>query len=43
MTAAARLETASPCDPRLIVPLDLPDVDQARARVGAIGEAVSFY
>jgi orotidine-5'-phosphate decarboxylase len=43
MTAAARLETASPCDPRLIVPLDLPDVDQARAMVGAIGEAVSFY
>jgi len=43
MTAAARLETASPCDPRLIVPLDLPDVDQARAMVAAIGESVSFY
>lgn len=42
MTAAARLETAA-ADPRLIVPLDLPDMDQARAMVEAIGEAVSFY
>lgn len=43
MTAAARLDAASPCDHRLIVPLDLPDIDQARAMVGALGEAVSFY
>ncbi|MDO8411647.1 MAG: orotidine-5'-phosphate decarboxylase [Phenylobacterium sp.] len=43
MTAAARLETAPAADPRLIVPLDLPDVDQARAMVEALGEAVSFY
>jgi orotidine-5'-phosphate decarboxylase len=43
MTAAARLETAAATDPRLIVPLDLPDIDQARAMVEAIGEAVSFY
>ncbi|MFP5449390.1 MAG: orotidine-5'-phosphate decarboxylase [Alphaproteobacteria bacterium] len=31
------------CDPRLIVPLDLPTVDQAREMVATIGEAVSFY
>lgn len=43
MTAAARLDAASPCDHRLIVPLDLPTVDQARAMVDALGEAVSFY
>ncbi len=43
MTAAARLETAAAADRRLIVPLDLPDVDQARAMVEALGEAVSFY
>ncbi|MDO8901774.1 MAG: orotidine-5'-phosphate decarboxylase [Phenylobacterium sp.] len=43
MTAAARLDAAKPCDPRLIVPLDLPDIDQARAMVAALGEAVSFY
>lgn len=34
---------APACDPRLIVPLDLPDTDQARAMVDAIGGAVSFY
>ena len=43
MTAAARLETAAAADPRLIVPLDLPDLDQARAMVDALGQAVSFY
>ncbi|MDP1872872.1 orotidine-5'-phosphate decarboxylase [Phenylobacterium sp.] len=43
MTAAARLETAATCDRRLIVPLDLPDIDQAKAMVEAIGESVSFY
>lgn len=35
--------TAAAADPRLIVPLDLPDLDQARAMVEALGEAVSFY
>jgi orotidine-5'-phosphate decarboxylase len=30
-------------DPRLIVPLDLPTVAEARAVVDAVGEAVSFY
>ena len=30
-------------DPRLIVPLDLPSVDEARAMVDALGDAVSFY
>ncbi len=43
MTAAARLDSAIACDPRLIVPLDLPTVDQAREMVATIGEAVSFY
>jgi len=30
-------------DPRLIVPLDFPTVDEARAAVGRLGDAVSFY
>ncbi len=30
-------------DPRLIVPLDLPTTDQARALVATLGDAVSFY
>lgn len=30
-------------DPRLIVPLDFPTVDEARAAVARIGDAVSFY
>jgi len=30
-------------DPRLIVPLDVPTVDEARAAVERLGEAVSFY
>ena len=30
-------------DPRLIVPLDLPTADDARALVAALGDAVSFY
>ena len=42
MSAPAPL-SASSCDPRLIVPLDLPDTDQARAMVEVIGGAVSFY
>lgn len=43
MTAAARFDADVACDPRLIVPLDLPTVDQAREMVAAIGEAASFY
>ncbi|WP_293676013.1 orotidine-5'-phosphate decarboxylase [uncultured Phenylobacterium sp.] len=30
-------------DPRLIVPLDVPSVDEARATIAALGDAVSFY
>ncbi|MDB5451450.1 MAG: Orotidine 5-phosphate decarboxylase [Caulobacteraceae bacterium] len=30
-------------DPRLIVPLDVPTVGEARALVAALGDAVSFY
>lgn len=30
-------------DPRLIVPLDLPTADEARAMVSVLGETVSFY
>ncbi|MBL8556267.1 MAG: orotidine-5'-phosphate decarboxylase [Phenylobacterium sp.] len=43
--AAAALAQASTvkADPRLIVPLDLPSVAEARAMVEALGEAVSFY
>lgn len=33
----------SQADPRLIVPLDLPTSDEARAMVAALGDAVSFY
>lgn len=36
-------ETLAKADPRLIVPLDLPGVGEARAVVEALGEAVSFY
>ena len=44
MAAAAALAQADlKSDPRLIVPLDLPSVDEARAMVQALGEAVSFY
>jgi orotidine-5'-phosphate decarboxylase len=42
MAAAARaLNSAS--DPRLIVPLDFPDIGAARAAIERIGDAVSFY
>jgi orotidine-5'-phosphate decarboxylase len=41
MTLTADL--AVKADPRLIVPLDLPTVAEARAIVDALGEAVSFY
>jgi orotidine-5'-phosphate decarboxylase len=44
MAAAANLaETQTRADPRLIVPLDVPSVDEARAVVDRLGEAVSFY
>ena len=41
MTLTADL--AVKADPRLIVPLDLPTVAEARGVVDALGEAVSFY
>ncbi len=34
---------AAAADPRLIVPLDLPAADAARAMVETLGDAVSFY
>lgn len=40
MSDAATLVKA---DPRLIVPLDFPTMDEARAAVAALGETVSFY
>jgi len=44
MVAAATLAQAHlKADPRLIVPLDLPTVEEARAMVEALDEAVSFY
>ena len=44
MVAAATLAQSSvKADPRLIVPLDLPSVDEARAMVEMLGDAVSFY
>jgi orotidine-5'-phosphate decarboxylase len=36
-------DTAVKADPRLIIPLDLPTVAEARAIVGALDAAVSFY
>lgn len=44
MVAAATLAQSSvKADPRLIVPLDLPSVDEARAMVEMLGDSVSFY
>lgn len=43
MAAAAAAQTAPAADPRLIVPLDLPTVAEARAMVARLGEAVGFY
>ncbi len=49
MAAAATLAQSSEgskamgADPRLIVPLDVPSVDEARATIAALGDAVSFY
>lgn len=43
--APAQVSAQAPggADPRLIVPLDLPTADEARAMVETLGEAVSFY
>src|SRR5947209_15833665 len=43
MAAAAAAQAADRADPRLIVPLDFPTADEARAVVARLGEAVSFY
>ena len=43
MVAATLAPAAIKADPRLIVPLDLPTVDEARGMVQALGDAVSFY
>jgi orotidine-5'-phosphate decarboxylase len=43
MAAAALARPHDAPDPRLIVPLDLPTVADARAMVEALGDAVSFY
>jgi orotidine-5'-phosphate decarboxylase len=44
MAAAAHAQAAPALtDPRLIVPLDLPSVAEARETVARIGEPVSFY
>lgn len=39
----ALVEAPVRADPRLIVPLDVPTVAEARALVESVGEAVSFY
>ncbi|MBX3484536.1 orotidine-5'-phosphate decarboxylase [Phenylobacterium sp.] len=43
MAAAALAQAPTRADPRLIVPLDLPSVAEARAMVEALGDAVGFY
>jgi len=43
MAAAALIQPTVTADRRLIVPLDVPTADEARALAGALGEAVSFY
>lgn len=43
MAAAALAQTPVKADPRLIVPLDVPTAEEARALVAALGDAVSFY
>jgi orotidine-5'-phosphate decarboxylase len=43
MPAAAPQISPVACDPRLIVPLDFPSVEEARAVVAQLGDAVSFY
>ena len=43
MAEAAVLSPTLKADKRLIVPLDFPTADEARAVVTALGDAVSFY
>jgi orotidine-5'-phosphate decarboxylase len=43
MAAAAFAQPQIKADPRLIVALDVPTADEARALVSGLGEAVSFY
>ena len=43
MAAAALAQTPVRADGRLIVPLDVPSVDEARALIDAIGDAATFY
>ena len=44
MVAVATLaQSAVKADPRLIVPLDLPSVAEAREMVAALGDSISFY
>jgi orotidine-5'-phosphate decarboxylase len=43
MAAAALARPAITADPRLIVALDVPTADEARALVAGLGNAVSFY
>jgi orotidine-5'-phosphate decarboxylase len=43
MAEAAIADVPVKADRRLIVPLDLPSVEEARATVAALGDAVSFY
>lgn len=40
---AALAQTPVKADPRLIIPLDLPSVDEARAMVETLGDAAAFY
>jgi orotidine-5'-phosphate decarboxylase len=43
MSEAAQISPAQKADRRLIVALDLPTVEEARALVASLGDAVSFY
>jgi orotidine-5'-phosphate decarboxylase len=43
MSEAAVISPTLKADKRLIVPLDFPTADEARAVVAALGDAVSFY
>jgi orotidine-5'-phosphate decarboxylase len=43
MAAAALAQAPTRADPRLILPLDVPTVAEARAMIDRLGEAVSFY
>ena len=43
MAAATLAQPAVKADPRLIVPLDVPSVGEARALAEALGDSVNFY